>query len=71
MAAFDVIVLEANEYVFLTLCAGLTLQKGDSVKLKLDLGQRTIKELGSKVSQVGGTTQVTKLANSTFEITRA
>lgn len=42
--------LTASEWVFLTLGGGLTLQKDDKVIFKEDLADRTIKELGSKVS---------------------
>ena len=42
--------LTANEYIFLTLGGGLTLQKDDKVIFKSDLADRSVKELGSKVS---------------------
>lgn len=42
--------LTASEWVFLTLGAGLTLQANEKVIFKSDLADRTIKELGSKVS---------------------
>lgn len=67
---FNVKELEANEYVFLTLMAGTTLQKGDKVKAKSDLIERTIRELGDRVTQVGIETSVSKLKFATFEITR-
>lgn len=42
--------LTANEYVFLTLGAGLDLQKDAKVIMKSVLADRTIKELGDKVT---------------------
>lgn len=42
--------LTANEWVFLTLGGGLTLQKDDKVIFKSDLADRSAKELGSKIS---------------------
>jgi len=42
--------LTATQYVFLTLGAGLTLQKGDKVFLKKDLAVRTVKELSDRVT---------------------
>ena len=42
--------LTASEWVFLTLGAGLTIQKNEAVIFKSDLADRTIKELGAKVS---------------------
>lgn len=42
--------LTANEYSFLTLGAGLTLQPGDSVIFKKPLAERMLVELGSKVT---------------------
>lgn len=42
--------LTASEWVFLTLGGGLTLSAGDKVIFKKDLADRTIVELGSKVT---------------------
>lgn len=42
--------LTAQEWIFLTLGGGLTLQKDEKVIFKADLADRTITELGSKVS---------------------
>ncbi len=50
MANFERQELTALEYVFLTLGAGLTLQKNDKVVFKKDLAERTILRLASKVS---------------------
>lgn len=45
MANKEVQELTASEYYFLTLGAGLTLQKDDKVIFKKDLAERTLKEL--------------------------
>lgn len=42
--------LTASEWVFLTLGAGLTLQKDQAVIFKADLADRMVQELGDKVS---------------------
>jgi hypothetical protein len=46
----EVLELTANEYVFLTLAAGQTLQAGDKVIMQRDMAERTLKELGSRVT---------------------
>lgn len=48
--AIEVQELTANEWVFLTLGAGYTLQKNDKVIFKKDLAERTVLELKSKVT---------------------
>jgi hypothetical protein len=65
----NTVTLLASEWVFLTLCAGYTLSKGDSVEVIAELGPRMIEEARGKLTQTASGT-ATKLKNSTFEITR-
>jgi len=50
MANMLVTELEAQEYVFLTLGAGLTLQKGERVIFKSDLANRMVEEARGKLT---------------------
>ena len=44
--------LRAETWIFLTLGAGLTRQKNEEFKMRADLADRTIAELGDKVTDV-------------------